>query len=37
MVERKIHRVLVVEQDRLVGLISTLDLVKAMLLERQAA
>ena len=35
MVDRKIHRVLVVEQGELVGLISTLDLVKAMLVDAQ--
>jgi CBS domain-containing protein len=33
MVERKIHRVMVVENDALVGLISTLDLVKALLVD----
>lgn len=33
MVERKIHRVLVVEDEALVGLISTLDLVKALLCD----
>lgn len=35
MVDRKIHRVLVVEQDKVAGLVSTLDLVKAMLADRQ--
>lgn len=33
MVERKIHRVLVVDGGQLVGLVSTLDLVKAMLVD----
>ena len=33
MVERKIHRVLVVDGEQLVGLVSTLDLVKAMLVD----